>query len=87
MRANGDVSVCCWDFNREMSIGNLYQNSFEDIYEGEMLKKIVDMHKNKSFFEYENICQHCDQLYDRTDALLYSSNMNFKIGSKTTADN
>ena len=87
VRANGDVSVCCWDFNREMSIGNLYQNSFEDIYEGEMLKKIVDMHKNKSFFEYENICQHCDQLYDRTDALLYSSNMNFKIGSKTTADN
>ncbi|MCX4296479.1 MAG: SPASM domain-containing protein [Lachnospiraceae bacterium] len=87
VRANGDISVCCLDFNREMSIGNLYENSFEDIYEGEILKKIVDMHKNKSFFEYENICQHCDQLYDRTDALLYSSNINFKIGSKTTADN
>lgn len=87
VRANGDVSVCCWDFNREMSIGNLYQKSFEEIYEGDELKKIIDMHRNKTFFEHENICQHCDQLYDREDALVYSSDKSFMVGSRTTVSN
>ncbi len=87
VRANGDISVCCLDFNRKMSLGNLYEESFEDIYESEKLKKIIDMHRNRSFFEYENICQHCDQIYDRTDALIYSSNDNFKVNSRTLADN
>lgn len=86
VRANGDISVCCWDFNRDMSIGNLSVNSFEEIYEGESLKKIVEMHKNRKFFEFENICKYCDQIYDRSDALIYCSNDKFRVGSRTTAD-
>lgn len=86
VRTNGDVSACCWDFNRELVIGNLNDNSFEEIYKGERLKTIVDMHTKKTFFDYENICQHCDQLYDRSDALIYSSKRNFTVNLKTNAD-
>ena len=85
IRANGDVSACCWDFNRELTIGNLNEHSFEEIYEGEKLKQIIEMHKNKTFFECDNLCQHCDQLYDRSDALIYSSNKEFKVNSKTNS--
>lgn len=85
IRANGDVSACCWDFNRELVVGNLNWNSFQEIYEGEKLEAIVDMHRRKTFFESENLCRHCDQLYDRSDALIYSSNMKFKAGDRTLA--
>lgn len=86
VRANGDVSACCWDFNRELTIGNLNKSSFEEMYNGTSMKEILDMHINKSFYETENICKYCDQLYDRSDALIYSSNKNFTIHSRTTAD-
>lgn len=87
IRANGDVSACCWDFNRELTVGNLNESSFKEIYEGEELRQIIEMHKKKAFFESENICRHCDQLYDRSDALIYSSNESFKVNLKTNADN
>lgn len=86
VRTNGDVTVCCWDFNRKMPIGNITEQSFEEIYYGEKLKYFLDMHKNHTFFEKDNICYNCDQLYDRSDALLYSSNNKFIVGSKTNAD-
>lgn len=37
VRANGDISVCCWDFNRELIIGNIKENSFKEIYKGKKL--------------------------------------------------
>lgn len=86
VRANGDVSVCCWDFNREMTLGNLNERSFEEIYEGEKLKEIMEMHKKKTFFNCDNICRNCDQLYDRSDALIYSSDTGFRVNSRTNAD-
>lgn len=87
IKADGDVSVCCFDFNKDLIVGNLYENSFREIYEGGRLRKIIKMHNERTFFEQENICQHCDQLYDRSDALIYSSNGVFKINSKLLADN
>ena len=83
VRANGDVSACCWDFNRELTIGNVNNLSFKQICESQKLKKIMQMHKERKFFESDNICRYCDQLYDRSDALIYSSNEQFKINSKT----
>lgn len=83
IRANGDVSVCCWDFNREMSIGNISEESFSEIYYGNKLKEIKLMHKERRFFECKNVCSECDQLYDRRDALIYSSNKNYEVGIKT----
>lgn len=86
IRANGDVSVCCWDFNREMSIGNINTASFEEICKGKIFEWIMDMHKNRSFFDYDSPCKHCDQLFDRTDALIYSSAKNYRVGSRLTAE-
>lgn len=85
VRVNGDVSACCWDFNRQLTIGNLSEASFEELYNGEALKRIVKMHQERSFFEFENLCQNCDQLYDRSDALIYTSNKEFKVNEKTNA--
>lgn len=85
VRTNGDVSACCFDFNHELTIGNLEKSSFKEICEGERLKEIIKMHNEKTFFDHKNICQHCDQLYDRADALIYSSDQRFKVNQYTTA--
>lgn len=82
VRQNGDVSACCWDFNRELVLGNLNEMSFQEICEGQRLKDIIKMHKEKNFFDNENICRHCDQIYDRADALIYSSKSGFHVGLK-----
>lgn len=87
IRANGDVSVCCWDFNRELVVGNINEKTFQEICEGKELKDIIEMHRNKTFFEHDTICQHCDQLYDRSDSLLYSSNKKFTVNMRSTVDN
>lgn len=81
VRANGDVSACCWDFNRELSVGNLYTDTFEEILNGEKLRKIVEMHRKKNFLETDTLCARCDQIYDRADALIYSSVREFKVGN------
>lgn len=83
IRENGDVSVCCFDFNRDMVIGNLNDSSFEELLAGKQMKEILEMHKNKTFWQKENICVNCDQLYDRKDALVYSSNPEVKVGRRT----
>ena len=84
IRANGDVSICCWDFNRELSIGNISEMSFEDIYYGEKLRKIREMHDNRAFCKSGTICEVCDQIFDRHDALVYSSKEDFVVGEITT---
>lgn len=87
IRANGDVSVCCWDFNRELVVGNINEKSFKEICEGKELNDIMEMHRNKTFFEHDTICRYCDQLYDRSDSLLYSSNIEFTVNMRSTVDN
>lgn len=83
IRANGDVSFCCQDFNREMSVGNIQKESFREIYYNKKMEYIKCMHQNRKFFEIPNICQNCDFLYDRSDALVYSSNKDYKVGMTT----
>lgn len=84
IRANGEVSVCCFDGLRQMSVGKLPEASLRDIYYGEKLKKVKECHDRGEFCKL-SICKNCDQLYDRSDALLYSSNKEYKVGSSLTS--
>jgi MoaA/NifB/PqqE/SkfB family radical SAM enzyme len=80
VRTNGDISVCCFDFNEKLVIGNLNQSSLFDILTGEKMKHVQDVHARKAFDGCGLLCDGCDQLYDRNDALVYASNSNRKTG-------
>ena len=41
--SNGDVLPCCSFYGRSLTVGNIYQNSLKEIWEGEKLKKIRKM--------------------------------------------
>lgn len=78
---NGDVTVCCFSENKSLVVGNMYEQTLEEIYFGEKMKKIQEIHKNNAFFGCGLPCEKCDQIFPRDDALVYSSK-NRSVGTK-----
>jgi radical SAM protein with 4Fe4S-binding SPASM domain len=84
VRANGEVSVCCFDYNHQLIIGDLKRSTLKEILLGEALQKIQRVHKEKSIEQSDYICKNCDQIYPREHALLYSSNSSRNAGVITS---
>ena len=56
---NGDVVLCCMDYSIDHKIGNLLEQSYEELFESEQLKDIFEMMKNDS--ESQNLlCRTCE---------------------------
>jgi radical SAM protein with 4Fe4S-binding SPASM domain len=77
IHVNGDVSVCCWDLNKGVLIGNINTQTFEEIYNSKEIKLIQEKHKSCSFGGL--ICGDCDQTNPDPSNLLYTSK-NRKLG-------
>jgi len=54
---NGDVTLCCMDFDGHTAIGNLHQTSLEEILSSDKLKKIMDGFKK--FQLVHPYCKRC----------------------------
>lgn len=70
---NGDVTVCCFSWDQSMVIGNVKEQSLEDIFWGDKRKEIIDIHVKNAFDRCCLQCEKCDQLFSREDALVYSN--------------
>lgn len=81
IHVDGKVSACCLDACENLLIGDLKVQTWQDIVEGDELKRIARLHDCLDF-EACGICADCDLTYDRTDALIYTSNPNKKVGMK-----
>ena len=77
---NGDVSVCCFDNDHKLNIGNLKDKSIDEILASKELALIREVHRAGTFDSSDLICKNCDQLTDRQDALLYASNKDRRAG-------
>lgn len=73
----GNILDAC----ENLLIGDLKVQTWQDIVEGDELKRIARLHDCLDF-EACGICADCDLTYDRTDALIYTSNPNKKVGMK-----
>ncbi len=78
---NGDVTVCCFSEDKRLVVGNMYEQTLEEIYKGRRMKEIQEIHKNNAFYQCGLPCEKCDQIFPRTDALVYSSK-NRTVGQK-----
>lgn len=76
VRTNGDVSVCCFDYNHQLVVGNLTEKTLLEVLGGEKLEQVRKTHNELSFDGCGLPCENCDQTYDRADALVYASNKN-----------
>lgn len=78
---NGDVTVCCFSEDQRLVIGNMYEQTLEEIFFGEKMQRIQQIHKNSAFYDCGLPCELCDQIFSREDALVYS-NKNRHVGQK-----
>ena len=58
---NGDISLCCYDFNGVIKAGSIKDSSIYDLWNGPLYKKIRQIHNSGNFKEFP-FCDKCDQL-------------------------
>ena len=60
IRSNGDIIVCHWDSGCELTIGNIKNNSLQDIWLSRQYEDIRDsMSTQSKFDELKSPCQNC----------------------------
>jgi radical SAM protein with 4Fe4S-binding SPASM domain len=57
---NGDVVLCCDDWNHSTILGNLKKQTIEDIWKGEKLNKIREAHTKGEFYKVP-LCSGCNK--------------------------
>jgi|GEM_PF-408764 MoaA/NifB/PqqE/SkfB family radical SAM enzyme len=69
----GIVVPCCYDYNEEIPLGNVAQQTVEEVLRGAPYEALRDSHNTKNF-EKVPYCNDCDQLCERNDAIVVSTN-------------
>lgn len=81
IHVDGTVSICCWDINKKLVIGNLKTQDFQQIYKSAKYGNILLRH---TFEDFENIlCGKCCQINNNPEVLVYS-NKSRKVGEMTS---
>ena len=78
---NGDISVCCFDFNHDLVVGNIMYDKLSDIEKTSAFKRIFEKHAHNDYAGL--VCEDCDQIRDRSKCLYYSSDSTFRVGKKS----
>jgi len=71
IHVDGTVSICSWDINKKLVIGNLNNSSIDEIYHSEEFKYIQHRHSIKKFKGL--LCEKCCQTNKKYNGLIYSS--------------
>lgn len=81
VHVDGVVSMCCWDINERVVIGDLNTQTLEEVFHGEPYKMILEKHKNNAFMGI--YCYHCEQTNPDPNCIVYS-NKGRKIRTMTS---
>ncbi len=75
---NGDVTTCCVDFEGELVIGNIKEQSLKDIFLGEKMNELRKSHLKKEFHKIP-VCDKCNNFLLITDEVRYVYNTKLKM--------
>ncbi|MBF0613473.1 MAG: SPASM domain-containing protein [Magnetococcales bacterium] len=70
---NGDVTVCCVDWNKDTKVGNIHESTLSEIWQGERLRQLRLLHLNRQRDQNPSCCN-CNFLYTTPDNLDELSN-------------
>lgn len=74
IQVDGTINMCCFDFNGDLTLGDLNNQTLSEVFESEMFKKILKCHKSGDFEGSNLICENCDQRNkDKSNILIYNS--------------
>ena len=91
IQIDGDVIMCCFDFNNQMVLGNFKQQTLEEIFSlnnDNLFSTIYKHHTNGTCNESDLICKNCDQLFNNEDIVIYNNrdtNKKSRIQKTSTA--
>ncbi|WP_037390179.1 radical SAM/SPASM domain-containing protein [Sinorhizobium americanum] len=54
---NGDVALCCMDFERRHVLGNLLRDEYQELFEGPVFKEVADRMNGKDGFLLCRVCE------------------------------
>jgi radical SAM protein with 4Fe4S-binding SPASM domain len=80
---DGKVVPCCWDYNNSIVLGDVSQNTVEEVLKGEKFHALKGAHKASEFYKFP-FCDSCDQLYQCDEALVYTTIKTSKVGNTNT---
>lgn len=81
---NGKAHVCCFDYNKEMVVGDINKQSISEILNSKEMKSIQLKHKENDFKDL--ICENCDQLNKDENVLVYKTNPNRVVGQSNSSN-
>ncbi len=82
IHVDGTVSICCFDINGKLLIGDMKTQTLYDIFHSDAFKKLTEAHQKGQFKNY--ICYVCDQTNPDPSVLLYANNKVRKVGQLTS---
>jgi MoaA/NifB/PqqE/SkfB family radical SAM enzyme len=77
----GIIVPCCYDYNEQIPLGNVAQQTVEETLKGTAYEELRRVHTSGEF-EKVPYCDSCDQLCERNDALVISTNPKHQGRSK-----
>jgi len=72
VHVDGTVSMCCFDFNRNLVIGDMKTETIYDVLHSDAYKKLKVAHQHREFKGY--ICENCCQTNSDSSVMLYTTN-------------
>ncbi len=78
IHVDGLVSMCCFDFNKKLIIGDMKTQTLYEIFHSEAYQKLKRAHQTKNFKGY--LCYNCCQTNHDSSALLYATNKEREVG-------
>lgn len=81
---NGKAHVCCFDYNKEMIVGDIKTQKISEILNSEEMKSIQLKHKENNFKDL--ICEKCDQLNKDDTVLVYKTNPERVVGQSNSSN-
>ncbi len=74
VQVDGTVNMCCFDFNGQLTLGDLKKETLKKIFSSPLYKKIIQYHSSGDFSGSGLICENCDQRnIDKSDVMIYNS--------------
>lgn len=82
VHVDGRVSMCCFDYNSQLIIGDMKKQTIYEILHSEAYLKLKKAHQDRNF--QGNICYECCQTNFDPTVLVYASNKNRGVGRLNT---
>lgn len=86
VQADGTINMCCFDFNGDLTLGDLNTTPLADIFSQEPFQRLAECHRTGDFSGSGFICGRCDQRNTgKEDIMVYNSRFDIKSRVEMTS--